>query len=127
LELVSVCLNNELESKGIKSVITSPGNVFSGITSNVVHPMLILFALYFMRLFGCSGINISGENAATSAFWVSTVSPKELDPQVLYHSEINQFAQKYVRKLSLDINEQDLENGSKIIRKLDLIMKHSRI
>lgn len=74
-----------------------------------------------MRLFGCSGVNITGENAATAS--VSFTKVQNLDDMpcdVLYHSEYGIFSGNSVKMLPIDYNNQDLEAVRKIMKKMDV-------
>ncbi|KAJ3308865.1 hypothetical protein HDV04_000745 [Boothiomyces sp. JEL0838] len=120
-ELISIGSNAELRERNVYSFITSPGNVLSGITKGAVGEFLILFALILMRIFFCSGINITGYNAATSALWVAKSEPEKINPNLMYHSEINILAQRWVRSIELKYDEKDDIISKKLVRKLNLL------
>jgi 17beta-estradiol 17-dehydrogenase/3beta-hydroxysteroid 3-dehydrogenase len=122
-ELVSMALHVESD---INSFITSPGNVSSGITQDSVSPWLLLIALYILRFLGCSGINITGENAATSVVDLMECSLDQMDPNVLYHSEINVFGKKSTRVIHIEHSEQDLEIGKKLVAEMDQLIAKFR-
>ncbi|KAJ3322241.1 hypothetical protein HDV06_003301 [Boothiomyces sp. JEL0866] len=120
-ELISIGINAELRERNVYSFITSPGNVLSGITKGVVNEFMILIALMIMRILFCSGINITGYNAATSALWVAKSEPEKINPNLLYHSEINILAQRWVRSIELKYDEMDDITSKKLIRKMNLL------
>jgi hypothetical protein len=123
-ELISIALNDP--EQNIHSFITSPGNVFSSITQDSVPPWLLLIALYILRFFGCSGMNITGENAATSVVDLLDCSLDQMDHRVMYHSEINLFGQKSTKIIHLDHSEKDLEIGKKLVTDMDLLITEFR-
>ncbi len=74
-----------------------------------------------MRILGCSGVNITGVNGATSAIWLALhEDPKSIDPNVLYHSDITRLGVPWVKEITSEITEEDLKIGKSIMRKLDL-------
>jgi hypothetical protein len=117
-------LYEELQPKGVYTFLTSPGNVKSGITPNSVHPWLLIFALYVMRLLGCSGINITGHNAATATLDLIDCSFDEMDPYVLYHSEINILGTRSTKILHI---ERAKELGKQMVGEMDrLLSKYTK-
>jgi hypothetical protein len=115
-----MALYNELSAKNVYSFVTSPGNVSSGIIQGKIHPWLLLLSLYIMRLFGCSGINITGKNAATSAVELAKTTERAgLSPFDLYHSEINLFGTRSVKTIPL---EQDMELSRLLLKEMDLLV-----
>lgn len=92
-------------SSRVKSFVCSPGNVLSNITQGNVNTWLMLFALYLMRLFFCSGINITPQNGATSALFLHDSFGAELDPLKLYHSDITPLGKTWVKLIDVDFEE----------------------
>ena len=115
-----MALYSELSAKNVYSFITSPGNVYSGMLQGKIHPWLLLLSLYIMRLFGCSGINITGENAATSAVELAKTKDRSgQSPFDLYHSEINLFGTRSVKTIPL---AQDMELSRTLLKEMDLLV-----
>ncbi|KAI8895197.1 hypothetical protein BC833DRAFT_602162 [Globomyces pollinis-pini] len=124
-ELMSIQLQNYLKKSRTCSLITSPGVVYSGISKGELHGFLIMIAFLLMRLFGCSGINISGTNSATSAVWIANQeNPENLNPQTMYHSDITIFGKTFVREIPLMVSESDRELSIKTFTDV-LNMYHS--
>jgi hypothetical protein len=92
-------------SSRVKSFVCSPGNVVSNITQGNVNIWLLLFALYIMRLFYCSGINITPQNGATSALFLHDSLTSDLDPLKLYHSDITPFGKTWVKLIHVKFEE----------------------
>eukprot|EP00842_Homolaphlyctis_polyrhiza_P006493 jgi/Hompol1/6845/HPOL_001314-RA len=102
-ELVSLATAPELAKRGIHTYITSPGNVLSGILQGIIPSWVFLIVLVILRIFGSSGINISGKNAATSTVTIVTEpNPERFDPAKVHHSEINLFGRRWVAQLDID-------------------------
>ncbi|KAJ3268955.1 hypothetical protein HDV01_002065 [Terramyces sp. JEL0728] len=120
-ELISIGINAELRERNVYSFITSPGNVLSGITRGAINEFMFLIALMIMRILFCSGINITGYNAATSALWIAKSEPERINPNVLYHSEINILAQRWVRSIELKYDKVDDVSTKKVLRKMNLL------
>ncbi len=71
-----------------------------------------------MRFCFCSGINITPMNGATSAFYLYETNNKDLDPFILYHSEITPLGHRWVRKLKVQVD--DVEH---VVTKLDKLVE----
>ncbi len=99
-----------------RSFVCSPGNVLSNITQGAVNAWLMLFALYVMRFFFCSGLNITPQNGATSVLYLHD-SDKSLDPFKLYHSDITPFGKTWVRVLPVEF--QDIQD---VVRHMDSLL-----
>lgn len=77
-----------------------------------------------MRLFGCSGINISGENGATSALWIAAqADPSLIDPKILYHSEISLFGTKSVREIPIEYTKKDRLEANHLLNEIELLRR----
>ncbi|KAI8908374.1 hypothetical protein EDD86DRAFT_191421 [Gorgonomyces haynaldii] len=124
-ELVSICLDKKLRDSSVRSFIASPGNLYSELVGAMVSAYLYIFALYIMRLFGCSGININGYNAATSIVDLIQ-SQEELDPSKVYHSEINIFGQKWTVPLTIQVKDEELIKAKQIMDKMDLMIQQHK-
>jgi hypothetical protein len=83
----------------------------------------MLLALYIMRLFFCSGINITPQNGATSALFLHDSLASDLDPLKLYHSDITPFGKKWVKRI--DTNFEDIKD---VVDKMDdMVLKFKGI
>jgi hypothetical protein len=122
-ELISITIHKELKQLGIHTLLMSPGNVLSSITASAVHPFVLLVALYLMRFMGCSGINITGYNAAFVGEWLANSNYEYLDAKTVYHSEINRMGSSYTREIRVDFNENDLVETLQVLKKMDQILE----
>ena len=116
-------MHDKLKSKGVHSLLMSPGNVLSSITVAAVHPVVLLVVLYLMRFLGCSGINITGYNAAFAAEWLSINEFQSLDSKTVYHSEISRLGTSWTREIQVDVCQDDLKETEAVLNKMDQIIK----
>ena len=77
-----------------------------------------------MRLFGCSGINITGENGATSALWVATQPDSSvIDPKILYHSEMSLFGMKSVKEIPIEFSLDDESEATRLLVEIEILRR----
>ena len=65
----------------------------------------MLLALYIMRFFYCSGINITPQNGATSVLYLHDAKTRDLDPLKLYHSDITPFGKTWVKEIYVEFED----------------------
>jgi NAD(P)-dependent dehydrogenase (short-subunit alcohol dehydrogenase family) len=121
-ELLSMELSRTLRDRHIHSYVASPGNVLSTLSAGIGGYFLTLTALILMRLFGCSGINITGENAATSTIHILRENIDKLNHQSLYHSEISIFGQKSTSIQRLRFNDDDKAQARYLVKEIDHLL-----
>ncbi|KAJ3049900.1 hypothetical protein HK097_009107 [Rhizophlyctis rosea] len=124
-ELLCMATQQDLCTHNIHSFVCSPGNSATNMFGDGWIIQAILFTvLWFMRLCGMSGINISATNAATAATYITTVEdPQGLDPRKIYHSEISRSGKTSVALLPLP---QDEEQAGRVLKQVEGLYREFR-
>ncbi|XP_056015180.1 3-keto-steroid reductase/17-beta-hydroxysteroid dehydrogenase 7-like isoform X2 [Ostrea edulis] len=106
IDVMSVALNDRLNTQKVYSHACCPGLVLTNLT-NAIFPMWVWYILLpfflLMRIF-VANFNLSPYNGSESLVWLSKQNPKELDPKSRYESNTSFFGKRYVSSRK-DFNE----------------------
>ncbi|XP_048779870.1 3-keto-steroid reductase/17-beta-hydroxysteroid dehydrogenase 7-like isoform X3 [Ostrea edulis] len=111
IDVMSVALNDRLNTQKVYSHACCPGLVLTNLT-NAIFPMWVWYILLpfflLMRIF-VANFNLSPYNGSESLVWLSKQNPKELDPKSRYESNTSFFGKRYVssRKLPIETSTCD--------------------
>ncbi|XP_070550240.1 3-keto-steroid reductase/17-beta-hydroxysteroid dehydrogenase 7-like [Ptychodera flava] len=103
VDLLSIAINQELNSKGIYNHVTNPGLVMTNMTNNIMPswfwslfiPILILFRIVSPTM------TLSPYNGAECLFWFFNKDPSKIDVDKKYHSSATVLGNRFLRQEKL--------------------------
>lgn len=122
IDLTSLALNKQFNSKRIYSHVACPGLVLSNMTFGILPSWcwsLLVPFLWLFRIFLPSN-TLDPYNGSEALFWLSEQSSEALDPKTKYCSRISILGKRYVEPVRLNLC---YESAHSLLRKL-LVMEN---
>lgn len=121
VDLLSMGLNDKLNTKNIFSDVICPGLVISQMTYGML-PKWVWYCLmplwFLIRMFVTNFYTLSPGNGAEALVWLAKNDPSSLDHTLKYMSMCSAYGKRYIRKVQMKVSE---ESANTIVTKLDSI------
>ncbi|KAJ0059160.1 hypothetical protein NL108_008605, partial [Boleophthalmus pectinirostris] len=98
-DLLSLALNQHLNSRGLYSSVVCPGMVMTNLTYGILPPFfwtIIMPIMWLIRLF-TNTFTITPYNGAEALHWLFLQKPQYLDPRSKYHSLTSGLGNNYTQ------------------------------
>lgn len=106
-DLLSLSLNQRMNSQGLHSFVVCPGMVMTNLTYGILPHFfwtLIMPLMYLIRFF-TNTFTITPYNGAEALHWLFFQKPECLDPRSKYHSLTSGFGKNYTEPRKMDIDD----------------------
>ncbi|XP_072297285.1 3-keto-steroid reductase/17-beta-hydroxysteroid dehydrogenase 7-like isoform X1 [Eucyclogobius newberryi] len=106
-DLLSLALNQHMNSQGLYSSVVCPGMVMTNLTYGILPHffwVLIMPIMWLIRLF-TNTFTITPYNGAEALHWLFLQKPQGLDPRSKYHSLTSGFGKNYTQPRKMDVDD----------------------
>ncbi|XP_020795198.1 3-keto-steroid reductase/17-beta-hydroxysteroid dehydrogenase 7 isoform X2 [Boleophthalmus pectinirostris] len=111
-DLLSLALNQHLNSRGLYSSVVCPGMVMTNLTYGILPPFfwtIIMPIMWLIRLF-TNTFTITPYNGAEALHWLFLQKPQYLDPRSKYHSLTSGLGNNYTQPRKMDVDDSMSED-----------------
>ncbi|VFV47579.1 3-keto-steroid reductase-like [Lynx pardinus] len=125
VDLLSVAVNRNFNSRGLYSSVVCPGTMVTNMTCGILPPFVwtLLMPIIWLLRFFANAFTLTPYNGTEALVWLFHQKPESLNPLTKYLSATTGFGSNYVMTQKMDLDEDTAE---KFYQNLLELEKHVR-